>query len=248
MAVYAAEHRRRLLRRRVPRRSVRPAVRPADDRTGSPHRKSPKSSSGRFPSDATPEELAEFATDLAESATADDRPDRRSEHGWAMLQAMATVFAVDPPFILVNDALRSPPSTEIVADLPEEFRDAIQGLSPTVPPVVPPEPPGAYATNSLDCLNLIALAAVEAGTDDPAAIAEEMLNVSVVGSLCNSFAAVPGHRRAGPQHQLSGSRTRSTSPSAATRRAAGSVRSPSTPRASPSPAPRQRSPRVTESD
>ena len=58
-----------------------------------------------------------------------------------------------------------------------------------MPPVVPPEPPGAYATNSLDCLNLIALAAVEAGTDDPAAIAEEMIDVSVVGSLCNSFAA-----------------------------------------------------------
>ena len=140
-----------------------------------------------FPADATPEELAEFATRLAESGPRTIVLIADAERGWAMLQALATVFPVDPPFILVNDALRSPPSTEIVADLPEEFRNAIVGLSPTVPPVVPPEPPGAYATNSLDCLNLIALAAVEAGTDDPAAIAEEMLNVSVVGSLCNSF-------------------------------------------------------------
>jgi branched-chain amino acid transport system substrate-binding protein len=57
---------------------------------------------------------------------------------------------------------------------------------------VPPassEPPGAYASNALDCLNLIALATVEAGTDDPESIAAEMLNVSVGGSLCNTFSA-----------------------------------------------------------
>ncbi len=60
-----------------------------------------------------------------------------------------------------------------------------------VPPVLPPdgnELPGAYATNTLDCLNLIALATVGAGTDDPAAIAAEMIDASFAGTLCNSFA------------------------------------------------------------
>ena len=59
-----------------------------------------------------------------------------SEHGWAMLQAIAGVFASDPdpPFIFINDALRAPPTTDVVIDLPTEFRETIQGVSPVVPP------------------------------------------------------------------------------------------------------------------
>ena len=144
-----------------------------------------------FSSDATPEELAEIATDLAESAPRTIILIADSQHGWAMLQAMAGVFATDPPFIFINDALRAPPTSDVVIDLPTEFRDNIQGVSPVVPPLLPPEGaelPGAYATNALDCLNLIALAAVEAGTDDPAAIADEMIDASFAGTLCSSFA------------------------------------------------------------
>ncbi len=144
-----------------------------------------------FSSDATPEELAEIATELAESAPRTIILIADSQHGWAMLQAMAGVFATDPPFIFINDAMRAPPTTDVVVDLPTEFRDKIQGVSPVVPPLLPPEgaePPGAYATNALDCLNLIALATVEAGTDDPAAIAAEMIDASFAGTLCNSFA------------------------------------------------------------
>jgi hypothetical protein len=105
-----------------------------------------------------------------------------------MLQAMASVFGSDAPFLIVNDAMREPPDPDVVRNLPAEFRNQIQGLSPTVPPSGS-EPPGAYASNALDCLNLIALATVEAGTDDPESIAAEMLNVSVGGSLCNTFSA-----------------------------------------------------------
>ena len=144
-----------------------------------------------FSSDATPEELAEIATELAERAPRTIVLIADSTHGWAMLQAMAGVFASDPPFIFINDAMRAPPSTDVVVDLPPEFREKIQGVSPVVPPVLPPdgnELPGAYATNTLDCLNLIALASVWAGTDDPAAIAEEMIDASFGGTQCNSFA------------------------------------------------------------
>jgi branched-chain amino acid transport system substrate-binding protein len=139
-----------------------------------------------FPSDATPEELAEFATELTELAPRTIVLIADAEHGWAMLQAMSTVFASDPPFIIVNDALRNPPNREFVTDLPPDFRAAVQGLSPVVSPT-PPEPTGVYATNALDCLNLIALATVEAGTDDPTAIAAEMVDTAVAGTLCSSF-------------------------------------------------------------
>ena len=98
------------------------------------------------------------------------------------------MFASDPPFIFINDAMRDPPSLDVVVDLPAEFREAIQGVSPVVPPYCRPSRPGAYATNTLDCLNLIALAAVEAGTDDAGSIAAEMIDASVAGTLCNSFA------------------------------------------------------------
>ena len=115
-----------------------------------------------------------------------------SAHGWPMLQAIADVFASDdPPFIFINDAMRTPPTTDIVADLPTEFRELILGVSPVVPPALPPEGTelaGAYATNALDCLNLIALATVVAGTDDPTAIAADMIDASFVGTLCSSFA------------------------------------------------------------
>ena len=61
-----------------------------------------------------------------------------------------------------------------------------------------------YTTNALDCLNLIALAAVQAGTDDPVEIADEMIDVSIVGRGCNSFEQCLGIVEAGPQHQLPG--------------------------------------------
>jgi branched-chain amino acid transport system substrate-binding protein len=141
-----------------------------------------------FASGATPEELSAIATELAERAPRTIMLIADSQHGWPMLQAMAAEFATDAPFVIVNDAMREPPNPEIVRNLPTEFREQIQGLSPTVPPSGT-EPPGAYASNALDCLNLIALATVEAGTDDPASIAAEMLNVAVGGSLCNNFAA-----------------------------------------------------------
>ena len=146
-----------------------------------------------FPSDATPEEIAAFATELAELAPRTIVLIADSEHGWPMLQAMANVFArhwhplADPPFVIINDAMRTPPSTEVVVDLPAEFRESIQGISPVVPSG-PGEPTGPYATNALDCLNLLALATVKAESDDPEAIADEMIDASVAGTLCSSFA------------------------------------------------------------
>lgn len=144
-----------------------------------------------FPPAATPEELTDVATELGELAPRAVVLIADSSQGWAMLEAMAAVFGTDPPTIIVNDALREAPDLDVVTGLPTEFREAIQGVSPVVPPE-PSEPTGVYATNALDCLNLIALATVAADTDDPEAIAAGMVNVSVAGALCNSFAQCVG--------------------------------------------------------
>ena len=77
-----------------------------------------------------------------------------------------------PPQVIVNDAIR-------------DGRQAIQALTPGVPgtasaasaPVatsmVDGGPEGFFAANAVDCVNLIALAAIQAGSDDPGEIAEE---------------------------------------------------------------------------
>jgi branched-chain amino acid transport system substrate-binding protein len=140
-----------------------------------------------IPTDATPEDFAEIATELAERAPRTILLIADSARGWQMLQAMSPLFAAEPPSIIVNDAMRNPPNREVVAGLDAAVRDQIQGVSPVVPPGRG-EPVGPYATNALDCLNLIALAAVEAETDDPQAIAAEMVDVSLVGALCHNFA------------------------------------------------------------
>ena len=109
-----------------------------------------------------------------------------SNRGWAMLAALADVFD-EPPRIVVNDAMRQPPSAEQVATLPEVFRTAIEGISPLGTPGSN-EPVGPFATNSYDCVNVLALAAVQAGTDEPTAVAAEIRQVASRGAGCNDFA------------------------------------------------------------
>ena len=52
----------------------------------------------------------------------------------------------------------------------------------------PFDPPGLFAANAFDCANLIALAAVRAGSDAPREVARQLAQVSVSGSACQTFA------------------------------------------------------------
>jgi branched-chain amino acid transport system substrate-binding protein len=91
------------------------------------------------------------------------------------------------PDIIVSAALRNPPSPQAIADLPAAVRDKLQGVSVQAVPASEEAPPGAFATNAYDCANLIALAAVQSGVDNPREIAAELDSVSVEGSPCRSF-------------------------------------------------------------
>ncbi len=94
--------------------------------------------------------------------------------------------------IVVNDAMRSTSSPQRIAGLDPELRRRIVGLAPQAQsgdPAAPFDPPGLFAANAYDCVNLIALAAVAAGSDAAVEIAGEIPAVSSSGSVCRTFAA-----------------------------------------------------------
>ncbi len=94
--------------------------------------------------------------------------------------------------IVVNDAMRSTNSPQRIAGLRPELRSRIVGIAPQAQssdPAAPFDPPGLFASNAYDCVNLIALAAVAADSDAAADIAGQIPSVSSSGSLCRTFTA-----------------------------------------------------------
>jgi branched-chain amino acid transport system substrate-binding protein len=93
--------------------------------------------------------------------------------------------------IVVNDAVRNTSSPQLIAGIDAELRDKVVGLAPQAEshdPDAPFDPPGLFATNAYDCVNLIALAAVRAESDAPRDIAAQMASVSASGQVCGGFA------------------------------------------------------------
>lgn len=93
--------------------------------------------------------------------------------------------------VIVNDALRNPSNPQLIADFETGLREKIVGLAPQISSSVedmPFDPPGPFAVNAFDCVNLIALSAVRAGSDAPHDIAAEMAPLSASGQVCASFA------------------------------------------------------------
>ncbi len=108
--------------------------------------------------------------------------------GTRLLDAVAQATAdADPPIIVVNDALRDAQSQLVIQGLPEEVREQIRGVSPLA--ITPNDLTltELYAANAYDCVNLVALAAIQAGTDSPPEIAAQMVSVSTGGTQCRSF-------------------------------------------------------------
>lgn len=93
--------------------------------------------------------------------------------------------------IFVNDAVRNPSNPQLIAGLDPDLRRKIVGIAPIAEsgdPSEPFDPPGPFATNAYDCINLIALSAVRANSDAPRDIAAQMASVSSSGQVCTSFA------------------------------------------------------------
>lgn len=146
----------------------------------------------RVPFAATEESLVDEATAISEQDAGVVVVIGDGEHGTRMLFELGEVAGLFPggetPLIIVNDAIRRPPSTQLVQELPPDVRQRIVGVSPKALGVEPDEPIGAFATNAYDCVNLIALAAVQAASDVPEEMATEMVAVSSGGVPCTLFA------------------------------------------------------------
>lgn len=116
-----------------------------------------------------------------------------AEHGPRMLADLGEVTGVvprdDPPTIIVNDAMRRPAAPQQIAALAPAVRSRILGLSPAATNGLAGEPAGAFATNALDCINLIALASAQADSDDPETIAAAISAISAGGVSCRDYAS-----------------------------------------------------------
>ena len=80
------------------------------------------------------------------------------------------------PFVIVNDSLRAASQTAV--EMSGTTRERVIGIAPRS--IVPniDEPAGHFATNAHDCVNLLALSALQAGSDNPGRIAGQMASVS----------------------------------------------------------------------
>jgi branched-chain amino acid transport system substrate-binding protein len=130
-----------------------------------------------------------------------------SEDGTRFLEALENEDTSGVGTIVVNDALRNPSVPQRIQGLDPDLRRKIVGLAPqaaSADPNTPFDPPGLFAANAYDCANLIALAAVRAGSDAPRDIARQIAQVSVSGSACATFEACVDAIDAGLQIDYNG--------------------------------------------
>ena len=137
--------------------------------------------------------LDDEATAVAESSAGVIVVLADAEQGVRMIgaigEATPDVPGEDAPPIIVNDALRRAPSDQLITALaPSAARAHRRGLTAGLDRRRPTSRPAPYAVNAFDCMNLIALAAAQAGSDDPAAIAAQVSDVSEGGVSCRLFA------------------------------------------------------------
>ena len=75
----------------------------------------------------------------------------------------------------------------MIQGLPSKVREQIRGVSPLAITPNDLSLTELYAANAYDCVNMVALAAIQAGTDSPAEIAAQMAWVCTGGTQCRSF-------------------------------------------------------------
>ncbi len=139
---------------------------------------------------AADDDLSDVAAALAEFDTQVLVLLADGEDGTRFLEALDDEDTSGVATIVVNDALRNPTAPQRIQGLDAELRGKIEGLAPQADSndaTAPFDPPGLFAANAFDCANLIALAAVRAGSDSPSEVARQIAQVSVSGSVCETF-------------------------------------------------------------
>lgn len=89
--------------------------------------------------------------------------------------------------VILNDSIRDPAAEPVIEALPPVLRNRISGVAPQIT-VSGSAFEAPFSPQVADCMNLIALSAVQAASDQPTVIAGLMAPVSSGGLRCRSFA------------------------------------------------------------
>jgi branched-chain amino acid transport system substrate-binding protein len=110
-----------------------------------------------------------------------------ADDGGRLLAALdAEANRINPPEFIVNDAIRT--ARQTIQNLSSSTRLRLTGVAPLAGSTSIESPEGFFAAHAADCVNLIALAAVQAGSDAPNRIRANMASVSTGGRVCTGFA------------------------------------------------------------
>lgn len=104
-----------------------------------------------------------------------------ADDGGRLLSALDAATPDDTAQVIVNDAIRT---AGAIQQLSPSFRTRLTGVAPRS---TSEAVDGFFAAHAVDCVNLIALAAAEAGSDAPSEIRLWMAPVSGGGRQCTSF-------------------------------------------------------------
>ncbi len=110
-----------------------------------------------------------------------------ADDGSRLLAALDGTTTTGLRRVIVNDAIRN--ARQNIQSLSSGFRDRLIGIAPKARAVTSDGPEGFFTAHALDCVNLIALATIVAGSDAPNHIKAKMGEVASGGRLCSSFEA-----------------------------------------------------------
>jgi branched-chain amino acid transport system substrate-binding protein len=160
-----------------------------------------------IPFSARDEELGDLALQVTQSGAAVTIVLADSNDGTRFLESLGQFDTSGLDAVIVNDAIRNPSAAQRIEALEPDIRNMVIGVAPQAESGVedePFDPPGAFAANGFDCVNLIALATAKAESDAPRDIATQMTSVSTGGSECRDFAACIQGLEAGLQIDYNG--------------------------------------------
>lgn len=111
-----------------------------------------------------------------------------ADDGGRLIATLDEALAGSPaPPIIVNDTIRQ--ARQTIQSLRPEFRSRLIGVAPLARSTADDALDGFFTAHAADCVNLIALAALDAGSDAPRDIRNNMASVSTEGRACTTFEA-----------------------------------------------------------
>ena len=110
-----------------------------------------------------------------------------ADDGSRLLAAIDEAEATGLRRVIVNDAIRN--ARQTIQSLSPAFRQRVIGIAPNARSLSEDGPEGFFTAHAVDCVNLIALATIVAGSDAPASIKAKIGEVGSGGRVCTSFDA-----------------------------------------------------------